>query len=468
MKALEEQEFSFRDPSGMHVHMIGIGGSSMSGLSLMLKDMGCIVTGSNNTDNYLLDQVRSAGIPVKIGHQKENVHGADLVVYTAAVSASNPELQEAKNLGIPVMERAVLLSKLMRLKPLPTAVAGTHGKTTTTAMLAKVLIDCGKDPSVHVGGLADEIGGSVRIGTGDIFLSESCEFNRSFLHMRPFAEIILNIDRDHLDCYRDIDEIEETFGQFMSYVPKDGFVLGKGTDERIVNEMAKLSCHTYTFGLEENCTFHAENLTEDAMGYFCFDAFRSEEFLAHIDMSIPGPFNAENALAAFGAAILLGCEPQKAAESLSGFHGVHRRYEYTGEVNGAKLFHDYGHNPREMENALSIARRQCQKTLYAVVQPHTFSRVRSLFDEYLTCTKAADVTIVTDIYGARESDPGDLSSSMIVEGMRKNGLCAEYCATFEEAAKYLKEHLKPGDYAVTLGCGTINRLNEILNNHTEN
>ena len=454
-----------RDYRGQTIHLIGVGGSSMSGLAEMLCDQGYRVTGSDRTDGYLMDDVRAKGIRVMIGHVPENVHGAALVVYTAAIPKDNPELLEAARLGIPAMERATLLGQLMETAACGVAVCGAHGKTTTTSMLSQVLVDCGLDPSVHIGGKLDAIGGSTRIGRGGVFLAEACEFNRSFLQLKPRVAVVLNIDADHLDCYRDIDEIEETFGTFLHLLPPDGTAIGKGTDERVVRQLKRLDCRTLTFGLDNSCDWHPANLAEDEEGHASFTLMRGDETVAEIRMGVPGLFNVENALAALAAADVLGADLRKAAENIAAFKGAHRRFELTGHLNGAELFHDYGHNPAEMRNAVAIARKRCKGTLVAVMQPHTFSRVKTLFNDYLTCTDAADITLVTDICAAREKDPGDIHSGMLVEGMKAHGLNAVWTPSFDDTEAWLREHLAPGDLAITMGCGDINLLNEQISRH---
>ena len=454
-----------RDYIGKRVHMIGIGGSSMSGLAAMLIDKGYRVTGSDKADGYLLGDVRRKGAEVAIGHRPENVHGADLVVYTAAAREDNPERMEADRLGIPSMERAYLLGQLMEGYPQAVGVCGAHGKTTVTSMLSQMLVECGLDPSVHIGGKLDAIGGSTRIGKGDAFLAEACEFNRSFLRLRPTMAVVLNIDADHLDCYRDIDEIEETFGQFLSLLPENGLAIGKGTDERVMRQLAKLPCRHESFGLTADCDWHPENLTEDDRGYASYDLSYHHEIVAHVTMGVPGDFNVENGLAALAAAHALGADIRQAALSLASFVGAHRRFELTDTIDGAEIFHDYGHNPAEMRNALSIARKRCKGRLFAVMQPHTFSRVRTLFNEYLTCTEIADVTLVTDICAAREKDPGDLNSGMLVDGMKRHGVNAVWTPSFDDTEAYLREHLRPGDLAITMGCGDINLLNDQIHRH---
>ena len=457
-----------KDYKGKHIHMIGIGGSSMSGLAEMLLDKGYQVSGSDRTDGYLMQDVRDAGATVYVGHEAGHVHGADLVVYTAAIPPENPERMEAERLGIPSMERAYLLGQLMAGYPWSVGICGAHGKTTTTSMLSQLLVDCGMDPSVHIGGKLDAIGGSTRIGQSGIFLAEACEFRRSFLKIQPTMAVVMNIDADHLDCYKDIDEIEETFGTFLQKVPEGGIAIGKGTDERVVRQLKKLRCSTYTFGLTDACDYHPAGAVEDAHGYFSFDLMGRGRCLGHVSLKVPGAFNAENALAALAAADLLGADMEKACASMSSFSGAHRRFELTDTVDGVEIFHDYGHNPAEMRNAVHVARKRSDGRVIAVMQPHTFSRVRSLFDQYLTCTQEADITLVTDIFAAREQDPGDLNAGMLVDGMRAHGIEAYWTPTFDDTEEWLVKNWRRGDLVITMGCGDINMLNRQIHEHLKN
>ena len=455
-----------QDYRGKRIHLIGIGGSSMSGLAEMLLDQGYQVSGSDRDEGYLIETVRKAGARVMIGQKAENVYGADLVVYSAAISAENPERAEADRLGIPSMERAWLLGQLMEGFPWAVGVCGAHGKTTVTSMLSQILMENGKDPSIHIGGRLDAIGGSTRVGHSGIFVAEACEFNRSFLRMNPTMAVVLNIDADHLDCYKDLDEIEETFGQFLRLLPENsGVAIGNGDDPRVRRQMTGLGRETIFFGFGTDNDWYPGQMTENRLGNASFELMFRGKALAHVSMGVPGKFNVMNALAAIAAASRLGVDPRDAALSLSRFTGAHRRFELTGVQNGVEIFHDYGHNPAEMRNAISIARKRCEGRLWAVMQPHTFSRVRTLFDEYLDCTKEADFTLVTDICAAREKDPGDLNSGMLVEGMKKHGIQAFWTPTFDDTEAYLRAHWKSGDLVLTMGCGDINRLNDQMNRH---
>lgn len=454
-----------RDIPGGKIHMIGIGGSSMSGLAEMLIDQGYTVTGSDRDETYLVHFVREKNAQVFIGHKAENVHGADLVVYSAAIARDNPERVEAEKLGIPSIERAELLGQLMEGFPQAVGICGAHGKTTVTSMLSQILLENGMDPSIHIGGRLDAVGGSTRVGHSPIFVAEACEYNRSFLHLSPTVAVVLNIDADHLDCYRDIDEIEQTFGQYLALLPENGTAIGNGDDERIKRQFSRLNRRKILFGFGKELEWHPENLTEDGRGYASFELFHNGEKTATVHMGVPGMFNVMNAMAAAATAVHLGVSPVKAAETLGRFTGAHRRFELTDTIDGVEIFHDYGHNPAEMRNAISIARKRCKGRLWAVMQPHTFSRVRTLFDQYLSCTEEADITLVTDICAAREKDPGDLNSGMLVSGMKEHGINAVWTPSFDDTEDYLKQHWKPGDLVITMGCGNINLLNDQIHRH---
>jgi len=458
-------EAKLRDYPGGRIHLIGIGGSSMSGLAEMLIDQGYRVSGSDREEGYLVHYVREKGAEVMIGHRAENVRGADLVVFSAAIGKENPERLEAERLGIPTLERAYLLGQLMEGFPRAVGICGAHGKTTVTSMLSQMLLENDMDPSIHIGGRLDAIGGSTRVGHSDLFIAEACEFNRSFLHMNPTVAVVLNIDADHLDCYRDIEEIEETFGQYLAMLPKDGVAIGNGDDPRVRRQIEKLSCRKVFFGFGADNDWTAADRREDELGRECFTLVHNGRPAGMVRMGVPGAFNTLNALAALAAAEVLRLPPEKAIPVLERFTGAHRRFELTDVIDGVEIFHDYGHNPTEMRNALSIARKRCKGRLWAVMQPHTFSRVRTLFDQYLTCTDLADFTLVTDICAAREKDPGNLNSGMLVEGMKAHGIQAFWTPSFDDTERYLRDHWQPGDLVLTMGCGDINLLNEQIHRH---
>lgn len=453
------------DYIGKRVHMIGIGGSSMSGLAEMLLKEGYVVTGSDNANSHAVERLRGAGIEVFVGHKAENVHGAALIVFSAAIAADNPEREEGRRLGIPEMERSVLLGELMLGHKKSICVCGAHGKTTTSSMIAQTLLEAGLDPTVHIGGRLDALGGGTRVGGRDVFVAEACEFHGSFLQMHPTIAVVLNIDADHLDYYKDIDDIECAFGKFLALLPEDGTAIGWGEDARIMRLFAHLSIARVTFGFSRDNDYYPDNLVYSEFGCPEFDVMRGGEKQAHLKLQVAGKFSVLNALAAFAAAREAGAGAEAAAESLTNFKGVHRRFELTGIIDGVRMYHDYGHNPAEMRAALSVAKMQKAGRVFAVMQPHTYSRVKTLFDDYLTCTEDADCTLVTDIYAAREKDPGDINTPMLIKGMRAHGINAVHTPSFDDTERYLRAHWQKGDLVLTMGCGNINLLNEQMQLH---
>ena len=454
----------YHDYIGKKVHMIGIGGASMSGLAIILQKRGCTVTGSDMIEGEILKSLRERGIEIKIGHNAENAAGADLVIYSMAIGEDNPELVYCRLKGIPTIERSVLLGQMSLDFGRTVAVCGTHGKTTTTSILAQILIESKADPTVHIGGVLNSLGGGIWMGESDLFLTEACEYRRNFMNLHTTHAVLLNIEADHLDYYRNVEEIEETFGEFISKLPAEGLAVVNGDDERAAGQIRRAKCEALTFGTSEGCDYRMTSVSEDEDGRVSFDILYKGNETGHVDMSIPGDFNAMNAIAAIAMAHNLGVEMETACSIAGRFTGTHRRFEQTGTLNGAEIFHDYGHNPSEMSNAVSIARKRCRKgRLWAVMQPHTYSRVKTMFDDYLGCTEEADVTLITDIFAAREKDPGDINSQMLVDAMTEKGIDARLTPKFSDAMKMLCEEVREGDLVITMGCGDIYKLNDMLN-----
>lgn len=456
-----------KDFKGKQIHMTGIAGSSMSGLAEMLIKQGYNVRGSDGAESYMVDYLRKKGIPVVVGHFAENIEGADLHVYTAAILPDNIERQTVAKLGIPSLERKELLGQLMENYTHAACVCGTHGKTTTSGMLAQTLVDCGLDPTVHIGGMVDSIGGSTRVGSHELFVAEACEFNASFLTMSPTLAVIMNLEEDHLDYYRDINHIKETFAKFLSLLPADGIAIGFGDDPKVVELLNALTQRTYTFGFNETNHYYPQNIEYNELACASFDIIKQGKNLGRLSLGVPGKIQIIDAIAAFAAADVLGADPKLAMESLSNFQGVHRRFELTGVYDGVEVYHDYGHNPQEMAQVLQTAHMRPHNRLWAVMQPHTYSRVKRLFCDYITCTQIADFTLITDICAAREKDPGDIHSIMLVDAMQDQGINAVYTPTFDDTENYLKAHWQPGDIVVTLGCGDINKLNIQIEEHSK-
>lgn len=456
---------NIRDYQGRRVHFIGVGGSSMSGLAGLLKDEGYLVSGSDKTRSHKTDHLVEKGIDVHIGHAAENVHGADVIVYSAAISMENAERKEALRLGIPQIERCDLIGQLMAGSSFAIGVSGTHGKTTTTSMLAQAFISAGADPSIHIGGELDFIGGSTRRGSSGDFIVEACEFNNSFLHFCPTVAIITNIDEDHLDFFGDIDHIEEAFHKYTLLLPENGWCIAWGDDARARRVCLNSKCNHLTYGLGAENDLRAENLVYDAQGCASFDACLHGESIGHFHIGVASKANMLDGLAVIAACHIRGLDMQKVAEALSSFVGAHRRFELTSTTDGVRCYTDYGHNPAEIRNALQIASLQPHKALWSVFQPHTYSRTKTLFDQFLETFDLADHVLITDICAAREVDPGDIHSSMLIEPLRARGVDAVLTPSFDDAEAYLRAHWQSGDVMVSHGCGDIDLLNEQIALH---
>ena len=453
------------DYKGKRAHFIGIGGSSMSGLAGYLHDTGYTVTGSDRTGSHKTEHLQQKGIPVFIGHDATNVRGADIVIYSAAIAPDNPERREAERLGIPQIERCDLIGQLMAGHDFAVGVSGTHGKTTTTSMLAQAFVQAGADPTIHIGGELDFIGGSTRVGHSQDFICEACEYNHSFLHFKPTVAIVLNIDEDHLDCYRDIDDIEAAFASFVALVPESGWCVAWGDDPRARRVCENAACNHLTYGLGEACMLRPENLSYDALGRASFTAVIGGEALGDFRLNVPSEANMLDALAVIGTAWIRGLDMARVIQALGSFVGAHRRFELTSVTDGVHCYTDYGHNPAEIKNALKIASLQPHGTLWSVWQPHTYSRTKALFDQFVETFDLADRLLITDIMGAREADPGDIRSEMLLEPLRARGVDAVVTPTFDDAEAFLRAHWQPGDLMVSHGCGNIDLLNEQIAQH---
>ena len=454
--------FNYR---GKRVHFIGIGGSSMSGLAGMLLEEGFQVSGSDRTRSHKTDALEAKGIAIHIGHDASNVDGADVIVYSAAISPENPERAEAARRNIPQIERCDLIGQLMEGVPFAIGVSGTHGKTTTTSMLAQAFLQAGADPTIHIGGELDFIGGSTRRGDGHDFIVEACEFHASFLHFHPTMAIILNIDEDHLDFFRDIDHIERTFAEYAALLPEDGWCIAWGDDPRARRVCENARCNRLTYGLGENCALRAVDVEYDPKGCATYTAVLDGRMLGRFHVGVSSEANMLDSLAVVAAAHVRGLDLEKVAEALKNFVGAHRRFELTSVTDGVRCYTDYGHNPAEIKNAIQIAALQPHRTLWSVWQPHTYSRTKTLFNAFLETFDGVDKLLITDICAARESDPGDISSQMLIEPLRARGVDAHLTPTFDDAEAYLRAHWQEGDLMISHGCGDIDLLNEQIALH---
>ena len=446
------------------VHFIGIGGISMSGLAEILLDEGFTVSGSDSQASELTKHLESMGAKVYIGQRAENIgDGIDVVVYTAAIHPDNPEFMAVQAKGIPMLSRAELLGQMMKNYRQALAVAGTHGKTTTTSMLAEIFMAAGTDPTISVGGILDSIGGNIRVGGSRLFLMEACEYTNSFLSFNPTMEIILNIEADHLDFFKDIEDIRRSFRLFAEKLPADGALI-INSDIRDYEEIVEgLPCQVFTFGSDpQKSRMCAENITYDEFARPSFTLLIDGERWDRITLGVPGEHNVYNALAAITAAILQGVGLEPVIEGLKNYRGTHRRFEYKGVKNGIVIVDDYAHHPQEIEATLKAALNYPHRKIWCLFQPHTYTRTKALMDEFAESLFLADHVIMADIYAARETDTLGISSANLAEKIRAYGTPAEYISGFEEIRKFILKNCMHGDLLITMGAGDIVKVGEML------
>ena len=437
------------------IHMIGIGGTSMSGIAEIALSMGFLITGSDMNVSNNTKRLEESGIKVYQGHFAENVENAGLIVYTAAVKQDNPELIRAKELNIPSMERADFLGEITKLYNKTISVCGTHGKTTTTSMLSLAFVQVGADIR-QLNGL------NYRVGKSPYLVLESCEYVRSFLKFHPQTVVLLNIEEDHLDYYKDLEDIKSAFREFISYVPEDGFVIVNSDNSNCMDVLDQAKGKIITIGIDnKNADFYAENIRIDKTGFYMFDVCYGNE-KHEIKLSVPGYHNVYNALCVAATAISHGLEITAIQKALNEFTGASRRFEYVGMLNEAKIFDDYAHHPTEIKVTLEAASKMNYNKLWVVFEPHTYTRTKALFNEFVDAFKIADNLILVDIYAAREIDDGSVSSSMLAEKINeKYGNCT-YIPEIEEVGKYLKNNVQKNDLVLTVGAGTVTKIGRNL------
>lgn len=446
-----------------HIHFVGIGGISMSGLAEILLNSGYKISGSDMKTTSITQRLEKLGAVIYSNHSEDNINNPDLVVYTAAVKENNPEIVRSKKLGIPVIERATLLGQIMRKYPFSLAISGTHGKTTTTSMITMIMIESGLDPTVHIGGELDAIGGNTRIGGNRYFITEACEYVESFLKFYPFLAVILNIELDHVDYFKDIEHIKQAFYKFASLVPQNGYVVACIDDPNTSFLLNKLSCNKVTYGLKsESAQWTARDIVYDKLGCASFTVLKDGDRFADITLKIPGLHNVSNSLAAIAATYTMGCDVNHIKSALNKFDGAHKRFELKGIADDIKVIHDYAHHPSEVKATLQAARNCCSTKVWCVFQPHTYTRTKYFMDEFSKSFRNADKIILADIYAAREPDTGEVHSSMLAEKIKENGQDAVYIAGFQNISQYLEENVSPGDLILTMGAGDVDKVGELF------
>lgn len=457
----------------IHIHFIGIGGISMSGLAELLHTKGFTVTGSDHKGSKITDHLSKLGIKVATSQVAENINGdIDLVVYTAAIHEDNPEYQAVIAHNIPLMDRANLLGQVMKHYKNAISVAGTHGKTTTTSMVSLMMIEGGMDPTISVGGILDNIEGNIRIGNSDNFIVESCEYKNSFLSFHPTHEIILNIEAEHLDFFKDLADVRHSFRSFAEKLPSFGNLVINGHIENFEEITKDLPCNVITYGILEGKTdlnaisspfyYAAANISYTDEGCGTYDLIRDNQFITRITLGVVGEHNISNSVSAIALVDRLGVSIDAMKTALLAFKGTERRFQKKGVLNGVTIVDDYAHHPTEIKATLTAAKAYPHKDIWCVFQPHTFSRTKALFNDFVTSLSLADKIVLADIYPAREEDPGDISSKDIQEKLIESGKEAYYFNSFEQIQNFLREKCTNGDLLITMGAGDVVSIGESL------
>jgi len=450
------------------IHFVGIGGIGMSGIAEILLNRGFEISGSDLNENDNTEYLRSKGAKITIGHFPENVNGQDVVVYSSAVNPDeNPETSEARRQGIPVIRRAEMLAEATRLN-YSIAIAGTHGKTTTTSMIGLILIKAGYDPTVIVGGRLKDFGGTnARLGKGEWTVLEADEFDRSFLQLFPSIAVINNIEPEHLDIYDGIEDLKTTFLQFANKVPFYGFV-ALGTDDPNVKEiLSGINKKTITFGMSRNNDYYAKDI-ELQENFSKFILVQNSKIIGEISLNVPGYHNVKNALAAVAVTTEMGIDFSIIKAALQEFTGVIRRFDIKGEIDGIMIVDDYAHHPTEIRATLDAARKGWDRRIIAVFQPHTYSRTQEFYKEFAQAFDDADVLVITDVYAARENPIPGISGELIAQQAKIYGhKNVHYIPDFENIIEFLLSELKQGDMLITIGAGNISKISQLIKEKLE-
>ena len=453
-----------------HIHCIGIGGIGLSAVAELLASRGCVVSGSDMKLSDVTAHLMSRGIKVYEGHDADHIKGVDLIVYSAAVSPENPELIAAEAQGIPVVTRAEALGALMHDYPTSIAISGTHGKTTTTSMVSLILDNFKTDPTILIGGNLPQYHGNVKIGKSDYFVTEACEYMDSFLSLRPKIEIILNIDSDHLDYFKDMEHIVNSFDKFAALIPNDGMIFAYDANPFVsgIIQNDELRDRVVTYGFSPHSDFYSSNIKFDNNGYPSFDVYNRGTLLGRVQLSVPGEHNISNAMASIACCYTLGVSIESMIETLKDFTGTQRRFDIIGETsNNVLIIDDYAHHPTEIKATLKAAQKMPHGRLWCLFQPHTYTRTMALFDEFTKCFENADVLIMAEIYAAREKNIHKISSRELINEIKQQQPTKEayYFNSLEEIATFVSNNAQPGDVVITMGAGDIYKVAELLMKH---
>lgn len=454
-------QIDFKNP--IHVHFIGIGGISMSGLAEILLAAHFTVSGSDSKESALTDLLTRQGAVIYYGQRAENIkEGTDLVVYTAAIHPDNPEYQAAVQKGIPMLTRAELLGQLMTNYETSIAVSGTHGKTSTTSMASHILLAAEKNPTISVGGILKAINGNIRVGGHETFITEACEYTNSFLSFFPKISLILNIDADHLDFFKDINDIRHSFRLFAEKLPSDGTLIINSEIPNYQEITDGLPCRVITYGPKETDDYSAAAIHFDELAHGTFILIKKGTPLGEVSLNVPGIHNVWNAVAALALGDLLGIDLDTMKKGLADFSGADRRFEKKGEIGGVTIVDDYAHHPTEIAATLRAAKNYPHKKLWCVFQPHTYTRTKALMEDFAKSLALADEIVLADIYAARETDTLGISSDTLREKIEALGTKAHYFKSFDAIENYLLEHCENGDLLITMGAGDVYQIGEHL------
>lgn len=446
------------------VHFIGIGGISMSALAEILIEKGISVSGSDSKESELTIRLAESGAKILYGQSAENITSdIDLVVYTAAVHSDNPELMAAEAQNIPVMVRADFLGLIMKEYKNAINIAGTHGKTTTTSMVSHILLKGECDPTILVGGMLPSIGGNLRIGHSENFVTESCEYTNSFLSFFPTTAVILNVREDHLDFFKDINDIRNSFKKFVKLVPDNGYVIINSDIDEVEYFTSDLTCNVITFGSDlSKSDYSAENIGFNDLGCCHYTLLKNGKKITDIELSVPGIHNVYNSLAAIAVGFNMNLSVDVIKSGLLSYNGTDRRFQYKGETSGVTIIDDYAHHPDEISATLKTAKNYPHKDIWVVFQPHTYSRTKALFDRFAQALSAADHVVLADIYAARETDNLGVSSELLAEEIKKYGTDVHYLPDFKSIEEFLRTHCLHGDLLITMGAGNVVNIGEEL------
>ncbi len=439
-----------------NIHFVGIGGSGMYPIVQILAGRGYHISGSDVNEGDIINYERAMGIKINIPHEASAVEGADLVVYSAAIFKDNCELARAKELGIPCVERSIMLGEVSRFFEKSICVSGTHGKTTTTSLISQIMIMAGKDPACVIGGKLPLINGYGRDGKGENVVIEACEYSYTFLELTPYLAVVLNIDHDHLEFFKTFENLQNSFKKFTALAT--GGIVINGDDENTTSVIKDMQVPITTFGLEAGNDYRGVNIRKEHQSFYSYDVEHKGEILTTVHLSIPGRHNIYNSLAAFAACHISGVAPQDIATGINAFGGAGRRFEILGTVNGVTIADDYAHHPEEITATLNAANDMGFKRVWAVFQPFTYSRTKMLLNEFAISLQLADKVVMTEIMGSREVNTIGIYTKDLAELIPGS----VWFEGFDGVVNYVKQHVQPGDLVITLGCGDIYKAAKMM------